>query len=159
LNELVLNARCVSIRDLQVNEKILIKQKVLDEEARYYHSTHLDKRLDQMMEVDRVKDLARIRIREQDRQKGTHILLNLTSEMKKGAAVLRIQIDERKEAALLDIERKQIETKNTIKAIHLRNEQDVIEKQKKVAKQTALMEQAEIYNKSSLVFKQSKINN
>lgn len=77
--------------------------------------------------------------------------------MKKGAAVLRIQIDDRKEAVLLELERKAIETKATIKAILDRQEVDRTDKLAKVQKQKLIMEQAAIYNKESLVLKQSRI--
>jgi hypothetical protein len=76
-------------------------------------------------------------------------------EMKKGAAVLRVQIEDRKEAVLLALERKAIETKATIKAINDRQIIDLQLKQEKVQKQKEIMEQAAIYNKQSLVMKQS----
>jgi hypothetical protein len=60
LNELMLYAKCVAIRDIQVGEKTMIKQEKRKEEAR----------LDHMMEADRVADLKRLEEREKKRIEG-----------------------------------------------------------------------------------------
>ena len=57
LNEVILNAKCHAIRDAQLREKKEIDEAMMEEE----------KRLDLMMEVDRVKALKEYVEREQDR--------------------------------------------------------------------------------------------
>lgn len=62
MNELILNAKCVAIRDLQIEEKVfliitLIKiQKMIEQ-----HMQEEEFRLDSTMEMKRIEDLKRIR--------------------------------------------------------------------------------------------------
>lgn len=60
LNELMLYAKCVAIRDVQVEEKKMIRQEKKREEAR----------LDVMMEAERVAELKKIEEREKKRVEG-----------------------------------------------------------------------------------------
>ena len=91
LLQLILNAKCHAIRDAQLIEKVDIKKEQLDEE----------KRLDEMMEVERRKALNEY----EEREKAAHF------ERLQGAHVLQQQITDREQARLLDEEKKDQETK------------------------------------------------
>lgn len=91
LLQLILNAKCHAIRDAQLIEKVEIKKEQLDEE----------KRLDEMMEVERRKALEEY----EEREKASHL------ERLKGAQVLQQQITDREQWRLLDEEKKDQETK------------------------------------------------
>ncbi|KAJ3006725.1 UNVERIFIED_CONTAM: Cilia- and flagella-associated protein 45, partial [Siphonaria sp. JEL0065] len=119
MNELMLYAKCVAIRDVQVEEKKMIAKERKDEEAR----------LDAMMELERVNALKVLEEREKKR----------IEELRKGAAKIRIQIEERREAALLEQERRDQETKQILKAIADMNDQFKVEKLNKVKAQRVMM--------------------
>ena len=91
LQQLILNAKCHAIRDAQLIEKVDIKKEQLEEE----------KRLDEMMEVERRKALKEY----EEREKAAHF------ERLKGAQVLQHQITDREQIRLLDEEKKDQETK------------------------------------------------
>ncbi|KAJ3229531.1 Cilia- and flagella-associated protein 45 [Chytriomyces hyalinus] len=129
MNELMLYAKCVAIRDVQVEEKKMIARERKDEEAR----------LDAMMEVERVNELKKLEEREKKR----------IEEMRKGAAKIRHQIDERREAALLEQERRDQETKQILKAIADMNEQFKLEKLNKIKAQRAMMQEVAKANQES----------
>lgn len=138
LNELMLYAKCVAIRDIQVDEKTMIKKEKKMEEAR----------LDHMMEADRVADLQRLAEREKKRIEG----------MRKGASKIRIQIEERREAALLQQERRDQETKMILTQIREKNEAHQREKEEKVVKSQKLMlEVAKANNESMERKRQAKV--
>ena len=86
-----MNAKCHAIRDAQLIEKVDIKKEQLEEE----------KRLDEMMEVERRKALKEY----EEREKAAHL------ERLKGAQVLQHQITDREQIRLLDEEKKDQETK------------------------------------------------
>lgn len=88
-----------------------------------------DLRLDAMMEHDRVADLIKIEEREKAR----------VEEMRKGAATIRVQIAERREASLLNQERRDQETKSILKKIAETIEQEKKEKEAKLAIQKKMM--------------------
>jgi Trichohyalin-plectin-homology domain len=121
MNELMLYAKCVAIRDTQVEEKKYIQSRRKEEEMR----------LDQMMEVERVNELKKLEEKEQKR----------VMELRKGAAKIRMQIDERREAALLEQERRDQETKATLKAISDSVELEKHVKAEKVKSQRMLMQE------------------
>ena len=91
LLQLILNAKCHAIRDAQLIEKVEIKKEQLEEE----------KRLDEMMEVERLKALKEY----EEREKAAHF------ERLKGAKVIQLQITDNVQSRLLDEERKDQETK------------------------------------------------
>ena len=91
LLQLMLNAKCHAIRDAQLIEKVEIKKEQLEEE----------KRLDEMMEVERINALTEY----EEREKAAHF------ERLKGAQVLQQQITDREQSRLLDEEKKDQETK------------------------------------------------
>ncbi|KAJ3006942.1 hypothetical protein HKX48_009384 [Thoreauomyces humboldtii] len=130
MNELMLYAKCVAIRDKQVEEKIVIRNERKEEEAR----------LDAMMEAVRVDELKKLEDREKDR----------IEEMRKGAATIRSQITDRREAALLEAERREQETKGILAQMEARNAQDVAEKAAKLQVQKRLRQQVVQANQDSL---------
>ena len=89
--QLILNAKCHAIRDAQLIEKVEIKKEQLEEE----------KRLDEMMEVERLKALNEY----EEREKAAHF------DRLKGAKVIQLQITDNEQSRLLDEERKDQETK------------------------------------------------
>lgn len=86
-----MNAKCHAIRDAQLIEKVEIKKEHLEEE----------KRLDEMMEVERRKALKEY----EEREKASHF------ERLKGAQVLQLQITDNEQSKLLEEEKKDQETK------------------------------------------------
>ncbi|KAJ3227634.1 Cilia- and flagella-associated protein 45 [Clydaea vesicula] len=129
LNELMLYAKCVAIRDVQVEEKKMIMQERKEEEAR----------LDAMMEGKRVAELKKLEDREKCR----------IEELRKGASKIRTQIEERREAALLEQERRDQETKQILQTIANMNEQDKKDKQAKIEKSKLLMQEVAKANQES----------
>ncbi|KAJ3417111.1 Cilia- and flagella-associated protein 45 [Chytridiales sp. JEL 0842] len=130
MNELMLYAKCVAIRDSQVDEKKMILKEKKQEESR----------LDMMMEMERINELKKLEEREKKR----------VEELRKGAAKIREQIEERREAALLEQERRDQETKLILKAIAEMNEQEKVEKANKVRSQRVLMQEVVKANQESM---------
>lgn len=120
MNELVLYAKCVSIRDSQLEEKKQIAAQRKQEEFR----------LDSMMEMDRIQEL-----KTQEQKEVRRVI-----EQRKGAATIRMQIEERREAALMEQERRDQETKAILKQIADTVEAELIEKEEKVRAQRVLMQ-------------------
>ncbi|KAJ3361138.1 hypothetical protein HDU91_004070 [Kappamyces sp. JEL0680] len=153
LNELMLYAKCVSIRDKQVEQKVfgraadgarydrmapLMVQKLIQRQRK-----EEDLRLDAMMEYERVNELKKLEEREKLR----------VEELRKGAAKIRLQIDERRELALLEQERRDQETKAILKQIADTIEQEKREKAVKVQAQRTLMQGVAQANNESMVLK------
>ncbi|KAJ3276655.1 Cilia- and flagella-associated protein 45 [Terramyces sp. JEL0728] len=132
LNELMLYAKCVSIRD---NQKYIQQQKKEE-----------DLRLDAIMERERVNELAKLEEKERKRME----------KLRKGAAKIRQQIEERREAALLDQERKDQETKQILKTIAENAEQEKREKEAKVKAQRTLMQGVTAANQESIELKKKE---
>lgn len=70
--------------------------------------------------------------------------------MRKGAAIIRSQISERREASLLDTERRDQETRAILQQIEALNAQDAAEKTAKVELQKKLRQQVVQANQESL---------
>lgn len=119
LNELILNAKCHAIRDAQLIEKVEIKKEQLEEE----------KRLDEMMEVERLKALKEY----EDREKAAHF------ERLKGAKVIQLQITDNDQSRLLEEERKDQETKAMLQYLEKLQQEDMENLIKKRETQRALM--------------------
>ncbi|KNE54681.1 hypothetical protein AMAG_00639 [Allomyces macrogynus ATCC 38327] len=136
MNELILYAKCVSIRDAQVQEKKLIQHERKVE----------DMRLDAVMENERQRDLQRMEERQQQRQQ----------ELRRGAQVIQQQITERREAAMLESERRDQETKATLAAIARRADQEKQEKRAKLQGQRALMRQVVQANEDAIAKKKAQ---
>ncbi|TPX37019.1 hypothetical protein SmJEL517_g00804 [Synchytrium microbalum] len=136
LNELILYAKCVAIRDAQIEEK-----KMIDAEKKLEQS-----RLDVMMETDRINELKKLEEREKLR----------VEEQRKGAAIIRKQIEERQEQLVLEEERKDQETQAMLKALRDRAEAEQREKEAKVKAQRLLMQQVVKANTESLEHKRQQ---
>ncbi|KAK5671086.1 hypothetical protein BDV3_004767 [Batrachochytrium dendrobatidis] len=136
MNELMLYAKCVSIRDTQVEEKKWIQNERKIEDAR----------LDAMMELERTTELKKLEERETRR----------VEELRKGAAKIREQIEERREAALLEQERRDQETKLILKAIAETAEQEKQEKLSKIKNQRILMMDVVKTNQESMEYKRKE---
>jgi len=91
LNETILNAKCHAIRDAQLIEKLEIKKEILEE----------NKRLDDMMESDRVRALASKE--DEENQKKTERLV--------GSVVLREQIKQKEDQKIMETELREQENK------------------------------------------------
>lgn len=92
-----------------------------------------------MMESTRVAEVLKLEVREQLR----------VDELRKGAAKIRAQIEERREAALLEQEKKDQETKLLLKQIADTNEAERVHKASKVAAQKKLMQGVNAANDAS----------
>jgi len=105
LNETILNAKCHAIRDAQLIEKLEIKREMLEE----------DKRLDEMMESDRLRVLKEF----EDRDNAKRL------ERQAGAMVLHCQIAEREQHQKLEEEKRDQETKAMLQYLEKLQEEDM----------------------------------
>lgn len=136
LNELMLNAKCHAIRDAQLIEKVEIKKEQLEEE----------KRLDEMMEVERRKAL----VEYEEREKAAHF------ERLKGAQVLQQQITDREQLRLLDDEKKDQETKAMLQYLDKLQKEDMENLIKKHELQRSLMKDVAKANEEMKILKERK---
>ncbi|XP_020602402.1 cilia- and flagella-associated protein 45-like [Orbicella faveolata] len=137
LNELILNAKCHAIRDAQLIEKVEIKKEQLEEE----------KRLDEMMEVERLKALKEY----EEREKVAHF------ERLKGAKVIQLQITDNEQSRLLDEERKDQETKAMLQYLEKLQQEDMENLIKKRETQRALMVDVAKANEEIALLKDRKV--
>ncbi|XP_065920650.1 cilia- and flagella-associated protein 45-like [Dysidea avara] len=127
LNELILNTKCHAIRDSQLSEKDEISKEMEDEQ----------KRLDMMMEIDRVKALQEFEQKEKEKQ----------LQRLKGAEVIQQQIEQREQQRLLDAEKKDQETRAMLQHLNKMQQQDYEQLQKKKVAQLDLMKEIDKSNK------------
>jgi len=127
LNETILNAKCHAIRDAQLIEKTEIKKEILEE----------DKRLDEMMENDRIRAL--MEYEERDNAKRLERLM--------GAQVLHQQIEENEQHNLLEQEKKDQETKAMLQYLEKLKQEDMAALVKKRDIQNTVMEDVARSNK------------
>ena len=120
LNELILNAKCHAIRDAQILERDQIKREMEVEE----------KRLDQMMELDRVNA---IKVDEE-------IVNKRKQERMLGAMKVQEQIQENQQERLLDLERKDQENRVMQKYLDKLCEEDAEKLEKRHTEQMQLRE-------------------
>lgn len=99
-----------------------------------------------MMEFERVSELKKLEEREKKR----------VEELRKGAATIRLQIEERREYALLEQERRDQETKAILKQIADTAEQEKHEKAIKVQAQRTLMQGVTAANIESMELKKKE---
>ncbi|XP_035674846.1 cilia- and flagella-associated protein 45-like [Branchiostoma floridae] len=111
LNELILNAKCHAIRDAQILEKGVIQKELTEEE----------KRLDLMMEVDRVNDL---KLQEE-------ITLRRKQERLIGKQQIIDQIQQNEEDRLLDQEKKDQEARQMLQYLEKLQMEDLKELERK----------------------------
>jgi len=142
LNELILNAKCHAIRDAQILEKDVVKKEMVHEE----------KRLDQMMEVDRVNA---IQIEEEINKKRKE-------ERLIGAMKIMEQIQENEQERLLDLERKDQENRLMQKYLDKLCEEEADKLDKKRDEQQNLREElnqcnADIIERKELQKEQEKM--
>ncbi|KAJ1509457.1 Cilia- and flagella-associated protein 45, partial [Coelomomyces lativittatus] len=130
LNEYMLYSKCVAVRDAQILEKSIINREW----------KHESRRLDEMMERERQKDVERMEQRE----------LARLEERRRGAKIIEHQILERREAALLEAEKRDQCTKQMLEAMMLRNLQEKEEKQRKLELQKQLMQQVAEANQEAI---------
>lgn len=136
LNEQMLYAKCVSIRDAQVEEK---KQIIREREEE-------ERRLDAMMEVERLKALEQYEERERARYE----------EMKQGAAVIRQQINERKQERLMEAELKDMETRAMLKHLDDLALEDKEKQRERREQQRVMMDEVAKSNAAMLAEKQKE---
>lgn len=111
LNELILNAKCHAIRDAQILEKQHIKGESTDEE----------KRLDTMMEVERIRAI----------QLQEDIEAKKKEERYEGASQVLTQIAQREEERLLDQERRDQEAQHMLKYLEKLQMEDLKDLERK----------------------------
>eukprot|EP01065_Artemidia_motanka_P028888 TRINITY_DN3463_c0_g1_i1.p2 TRINITY_DN3463_c0_g1~~TRINITY_DN3463_c0_g1_i1.p2 ORF type:complete len:502 (+),score=302.18 TRINITY_DN3463_c0_g1_i1:67-1572(+) len=126
MNKVMLYTKCVTIRDAQVTEK----------QAIAYEKAEDEKRLDMMMEMERLKALKMYEEREQKR----------IENRKRGAAVIRAQIEEREQERLRRLELKQQEQDAMLRHIEKMKDDDRREAVKKKEAARRLMEDVALAN-------------
>ena len=130
MNELILHAKCMTIREAQIAEKKLI-QAAESEEAT---------RLDAIMEAERLRDIERQHEREAKRKQ----------EMRDGAVIIRKQIEDRREAVILEAERKDREIKANLKQLQEQNEKEIQNKILKMQHQKEHLKEIQKANAESI---------
>eukprot|EP01059_Diplonema_ambulator_P010938 TRINITY_DN20955_c0_g1_i1.p1 TRINITY_DN20955_c0_g1~~TRINITY_DN20955_c0_g1_i1.p1 ORF type:complete len:497 (+),score=241.35 TRINITY_DN20955_c0_g1_i1:41-1492(+) len=133
MNKIMLYTKCVTIRDAQIKEKKAIAYEKAEEE----------KQLDIMMEVERLKALKMYEEREQKR----------IENRKRGAAVIRAQIEEREQERLRRLELKQQEQDAMLRHIERMKEDDRQEAFKKKEAAKRLMEDVALANAEQIRLK------
>ena len=133
MNKVVLYAKCVTVRDAQLSEKAAIKAEKLED----------SRRLDMMMEVERLKALKMYEEREVKR----------IEDRKKGAAVIRAQIEEREQERLRTHELKQQEQDAMLRHINRMKNDDRVEAAKKKEAAKRLMEDVALANAEQIRLK------
>lgn len=136
LNETILNAKCHAIRDVQLIEKADIKKEITEE----------DKRLDAMMETDRVRALKEY----EDRDNAKRL------ERLMGAQVLHQQIEEREQHSLLEQEKKDQETKAMLQYLEKLKQEDMAALVNKRNVQKAVMQDVARANEEILAQKEQQ---
>lgn len=133
MNQVVLYAKCVTVRDAQVTEKKSLQSEKLEEE----------RKMDMAMELERLKALRMYEERE----------LKRIEDRKKGAAVIRAQIEEREQERLRRIELKQQEQDAMLRHIERMKDEDKAESIKKKEGSRRLMEEVALANAEQIRLK------
>jgi hypothetical protein len=133
MNQVMLYAKCVTVRDAQVLEKKAIKAEKSEEE----------RRVDMAMELERLKALRMYEEREVKR----------IEDRKKGAAVICAQIEEREQERLRKLELKQQEQEAMLRHIERMREEDLKETLKKKDASRRLMEDVALANAEQIRLK------
>lgn len=113
MNAMINYAKVVTIRDAQIAEKQRLLQEQLQEE----------KRLDDAMEIERVRAIQTIEERDRARR----------IEQRLGAQVINQQIAEREQQRLLEAEQREIESQQVLAAVRQQQAKEEAEKRAKVA--------------------------
>ena len=133
MNKIMLYTKCVTIRDAQIKEK----------QAIAYEKQEEEKRLDMMMEMERLKALNMYEEREQKR----------IENRRRGAAVIRAQIEEREQERLRRLELKQQEQEAMLRHIERMKDDDRRENLKKKDAAKRLMEDVALANAEQIRLK------
>lgn len=133
MNQVMLYAKCVTVRDAQVLEKKAIHSEKSEEE----------RRIDMAMELERLKALRMYEERE----------LKRIEDRKKGAAVICAQIEEREQERLRKLELKQQEQDAMLRHIERMKDEDVHETMKKKEASRRLMEDVALANAEQIRLK------
>lgn len=133
MNQVMLYAKCVTVRDAQVMEKQAIKSEIAEGE----------RRIDMAMELERLKALRMYEEREQKR----------IEDRRKGAAIIRAQIEEREQERLRKIELKQQEQEAMLQHIERMKTDDRMESIKKKEAAKRLMEDVALANAEQIRLK------
>lgn len=133
MNHVMLYAKCVTVRDAQVMEKKSIKAE----------QSEVDRKMDMAMELERLKALRMYEERE----------LKRIEDRKKGAAVIRAQIEEREQERLRRIELKQQEQDAMLRHIERMKDEDRAEAIKRKEASRRLMEDVALANAEQIRLK------
>jgi len=134
MNQMMSYAKCVTIRDAQIAEKVEIEQEARAEEAR----------LDALMEIERVKAI----------QRATEIEEAKARTRREGALVVVDQIKEREAQRELELEQRDIEQQMMLKQIQKMEEEDRKAVQDKIQKGKQLLSQVLSANQAQIEKKQ-----
>ena len=104
MNQYIAEARAMTVREAQIKEKQIITEAEKKEQMR----------LDAIMEHNRVKGIQETHVREKLRK----------DQIRQGANIVKQQILERKEAELLELEKKEQETRHMLEELEKRNKED-----------------------------------
>ena len=104
MNQMMAYAKCVTIRDAQISEKVEMQMEMEEEE----------RRLDTIMEIERVKSI----------QRTAEVEAAKAKERRSGALVIVDQIKEREAQRELELEQKDIEQQMMLKHIQKMEEED-----------------------------------
>lgn len=133
MNQVMLYAKCVTVRDAQVQEKKSVAGDRSEEE----------RKMDMAMELERLKALRMYEERE----------LKRVEDRKKGAAVIRAQIEEREQERLRRLELKQQEQDAMLRHIERMKDEDRAESIKKKEASKRLMEEVALANAEQIRLK------
>lgn len=126
LNELILNAKCHAIRDAQILEKRAVSSEIETEE----------KRLDTMMEIDRINAI-----------KAQEEIESLRKEQRyAGAVQIMKQIEKNAEERMLDEERKDQESQHMLKYLEKLQEEDLKDLERKRLEQQKMQVEIDAIN-------------
>lgn len=126
LNEIILNAKCHAIRDAQLQEKTQIAEE-LDEE---------NKRLDEMMEIERLRALQSYEQRELERQQ----------KQVEGASIIKNQIKDNEQRRILEDEKREQEKLAMLRYLEKLQTEDISQLEKKKESQKKIMKDVEVAN-------------
>lgn len=133
MNQVMLYAKCVTVRDAQIFEKQAIKSERAEEE----------RRMDMLMELERLKALRMYDEREVKRNE----------DRRKGAAIIRAQMEEREQERLRKLELKQQEQEAMLSHIDRMKCDDRSETMKKKDAAKRLMEEVALANAEQIRLK------
>lgn len=133
MNQVMQYAKCVTVRDAQILEKKALAAEKAEE----------DRRLDMMMELERLKALRMYEEREAKRHE----------DQKKGAAVIRAQIEEREQERLRKIELRQQEQDAMLRYIDKMKGEDKEEGGRRKENSRRLMEDVALANAEQIRLK------